>query len=167
MIFRPCIANAARHSLSARSQGRDRARPDVRLSWPLCIIRTQIHGRRATVRGERSVGRAVRNFLSRIMRSERSNPSPSHPERIVAAAVSCKGLVISLPSPARHIDLKNAVLSTLGELTLDGSNGFLTSHPRAHRQWLAKQRYRRPHALELPELNGLSCPLTDAPWAGA
>ncbi|MER8820326.1 hypothetical protein NKH70_10945, partial [Mesorhizobium sp. M0991] len=27
-------------------------------------------------------------------------------------------------------------------------------------QWLAKQRYRRPHAMELPALNGLSCPLT-------
>ncbi|MER8522511.1 hypothetical protein NKH56_24460, partial [Mesorhizobium sp. M1076] len=27
-------------------------------------------------------------------------------------------------------------------------------------QWLAKQQYRRPHAMELPALNGLSCPLT-------
>ncbi|MER9708022.1 dihydrofolate reductase family protein, partial [Mesorhizobium sp. M0204] len=27
-------------------------------------------------------------------------------------------------------------------------------------QWLAKQRYRGPHAMELPALNGLSCPLT-------
>ncbi|MER9619376.1 hypothetical protein, partial [Mesorhizobium sp. M0207] len=33
--------------------------------------------------------------------------------------------------------------------------------PRAHRQWLAKQRYRGAHALELPSLNGISYPLTD------
>ncbi|MES0158151.1 hypothetical protein NKJ81_32255, partial [Mesorhizobium sp. M0018] len=32
--------------------------------------------------------------------------------------------------------------------------------PRAHRQWLAKQRYRGAHALELPSLNGISYPLT-------
>ncbi|MER8837112.1 hypothetical protein, partial [Mesorhizobium sp. M0909] len=28
------------------------------------------------------------------------------------------------------------------------------------RQWLAKQRYRGAHALELPSLNGISYPLT-------
>ncbi|MER9220735.1 hypothetical protein NKI48_17670, partial [Mesorhizobium sp. M0644] len=28
------------------------------------------------------------------------------------------------------------------------------------RQWLAKQRYRGAHALELPPLNGISYPLT-------
>ncbi|MER8970303.1 hypothetical protein NKI25_32625, partial [Mesorhizobium sp. M0808] len=32
--------------------------------------------------------------------------------------------------------------------------------PRAHRQWLAKQRYRGAHALELPALNGISYALT-------
>ncbi|AJC82188.1 hypothetical protein IE4803_PB00131 (plasmid) [Rhizobium etli bv. phaseoli str. IE4803] len=34
------------------------------------------------------------------------------------------------------------------------------ANARAHRQWLAKQRNRRAHALELRPLNGLSLPLT-------
>lgn len=32
--------------------------------------------------------------------------------------------------------------------------------PRAHRQWLAKQRHRGAHALELPALDGISYALT-------
>ncbi|MER9758272.1 hypothetical protein NKJ46_33985, partial [Mesorhizobium sp. M0166] len=32
------------------------------------------------------------------------------------------------------------------------------------RQWLAKQRYRGAHALELPALNGISYALTNGPW---
>lgn len=32
--------------------------------------------------------------------------------------------------------------------------------PRSHRQRLAQQRHRRPHAMELPELNGPSLALT-------
>lgn len=47
-------------------------------------------------------------------------------EKIVAAAIAWKGLVISKPRPARHHDVLNAAHEATGLVTLD-QQGFLTS----------------------------------------
>lgn len=60
------------------------------------------------------------------------------------------------PTPVRH--------SSAGGINRQNEPGrsarLAHTDPRARRQWLAKQRYRGAHALELPALNGISYALT-------
>lgn len=53
-------------------------------------------------------------------------------ERIVAAAMVYNGVTCSLPAPARHGDIINAIARSLGEAhwPISGEQGFLTDRGR-------------------------------------
>lgn len=53
-----------------------------------------------------------------------------------------------------------ATLLATAKMNQVNPHAWLTQTPRAHRQWLAKTAISTPYVLELPELHGLSCPLT-------
>lgn len=51
-------------------------------------------------------------------------------EKIVAVAIRHKGLIVTLPAPARHGDVLHPLYAITGELVGPGDQGFMTSTGR-------------------------------------